>query len=81
MQSSAVMEIPGERQVPMNADHRHIARLSGADDPLFVDVSTRLRKMASEAPVIIHVRSMSLHGNCKLLSLPSFELSNTIYSA
>lgn len=66
MQSSAVMDIPGERQVPMNADHRRIARFSGADDPLYVDVSTRLREMASEAPVIIHVRSLSLRGNCKL---------------
>jgi len=59
------MDIGGERQVPMNADHRRIARYSGEDDPLYIDVSTRLREMASEAPVIIHVRSMSIGGACK----------------
>ncbi|KAE8443477.1 hypothetical protein EG329_001874 [Mollisiaceae sp. DMI_Dod_QoI] len=75
-QSSAVMDIGGERQVPMNADHRCIARYSGEKDPLYIAVSKRLCEMAAEASVAIHVRSMSVdHVSSKAPSLAPDVLS------
>jgi hypothetical protein len=56
-QYSSVMGIEGERQIPMNADHRRIARYSSQEDPLYISVSGRICEMAAEAPITIHIRS------------------------
>jgi hypothetical protein len=47
---SALMNFPGERQVPMEGDHSRICKFTGPDDHLYILVRSRIQDLARKAP-------------------------------
>jgi hypothetical protein len=53
---SAVLDIEGERQVPLDADHHQIRQFEGPNDPSYKIVSNCILRLAELAPEEMRAR-------------------------
>lgn len=46
--SSALLEVDGEDQIPVDANHSHMCKFGARDDPVYEKLYKRLRRMLKE---------------------------------
>lgn len=66
--NSALLEIDGEEQIPVNANHEEICKFMGPQDDVYEKIFKRIRRMIKERDGAPRIRS------CTQFQVPKFPM-------